>query len=511
MEWMPLRSAAIEYLSEHWKAAILSVILLRVVGTIIHRRWLHPLAKFPGPFWGSITNLYSVQVNWSGKQYLIHHELHKKYGPIVRYRPNLLIVSDPTALPEIYHRYADKTPFYTQIIGDKTTFTSLPSTEHTISRKRISPAYAPAYVRSLEPKMDQWIVDWTELNRRVFLKSGPVKDFNNRLMYMAYDLLSDLTFGRPFGFMAKNGDVNEIIKGASVSRLMHHLLALVPSFLWLLRNTFLGYYILPRRYPDRGFGYLMAEAKRLTLSEEVNPPGGEKTPLRIMHDTKSTDGQTMGMERLASEARILLIGGAEPAAAITIEFLLNVLAHPGAYQKILDEIAAAEAAGRLSSPVATYEECQNLTYFSTCFKETLRGAETTRGMMPRYAPKGGLTIAGQFVPEGTHLSATPWVTHRTKSMYGEDAEMFRPERWLEASPETLLQWNKYDFQFGYGARVCPGKMMGLMVLYKQTLEILRHFEIRKLKEDDPKAACFTRKLDDEVIRDTGLYIHALRK
>lgn len=62
----------------------------------------------------------------------------KSIGPIVRYRPNLLIVSDPTMLPVIYHRYADKTNYYLQAVGATTAFTCLKHKDHTNARRRIS-------------------------------------------------------------------------------------------------------------------------------------------------------------------------------------------------------------------------------------------------------------------------------------------------------------------------------------------------------------------------------------
>lgn len=99
--------------------------------------------------------------------------------------------------------------------------------------------------------------------------------------------------------------------------------------------------------------------------------------------------------------------------------------------------------------------------------------------------KGGVELLGQFVPEGTHLSATPWVTHRNRAMYGEDAELFRPERWLEASAEQLQQWKKYDYQFGYGARACPGLNIAQMAIYKLTLLVSPlQFRVMIMREAD---------------------------
>lgn len=69
-----------EAVFEHWAVALLSLFLIHLCYTIISRRWFSPLSKFPGPFWGSITDLYSAYINLSGKLYLVQYDLHKKYG-----------------------------------------------------------------------------------------------------------------------------------------------------------------------------------------------------------------------------------------------------------------------------------------------------------------------------------------------------------------------------------------------------------------------------------------------
>lgn len=50
----------------------------------------------------------------------------------------------------------------------------------------------------------------------------------------------------------------------------------------------------------------------------------------------------------------------------------------------------------------------------------------------RVVPKGGITILGHFIPEGTAVGGSPYVVNRHKGTFGEDAEFWRPERWLES-------------------------------------------------------------------------------
>lgn len=60
--------------------------------------------------------------------------------------------------------------------------------------------------------------------------------------------------------------------------------------------------------------------------------------------------------------------------------------------------------------------------------------------MPRIAPKGGVEIGGVTFPEGTTVGINPWVFHRDKDIWGQDADEFKPERWLV---EDAARLDKY--------------------------------------------------------------------
>jgi hypothetical protein len=64
-------------------ASVVSAIVIYVTSLVVYRRWFHPLAKVPGPFWASITHFYIVKYNLFSERsqfYLQVEKLHQQYG-----------------------------------------------------------------------------------------------------------------------------------------------------------------------------------------------------------------------------------------------------------------------------------------------------------------------------------------------------------------------------------------------------------------------------------------------
>jgi cytochrome P450 len=136
---------------------------------------------------------------------------------------------------------------------------------------------------------------------------------------------------------------------------------------------------------------------------------------------------------------------------------------PASYSKLRTELDAAEKKGQFSDSV-TYAQARQLPYFQAVLSEALRMCPSVALCMPRYPPKGGATIAGEYFPEGVQVGCNAWVIHQDKGIFGEDADVFRPERWLESEAQNK-EMEKYLITFGAGSRTCVGKNISLMVFY----------------------------------------------
>jgi hypothetical protein len=59
---------------------IFGSISLLMLGVILYRMTLHPLAKYPGPFFAKFTDLYLAYHAWRGDRHLIFWQAHENYG-----------------------------------------------------------------------------------------------------------------------------------------------------------------------------------------------------------------------------------------------------------------------------------------------------------------------------------------------------------------------------------------------------------------------------------------------
>ncbi|GKZ51265.1 hypothetical protein AbraIFM66951_005312, partial [Aspergillus brasiliensis] len=74
-----------------------SFLVVYIIGLVLYRLFLSPLAKFPGPRLAAATGLYETyyDVIRDGQFTWQIERLHQKYGPVVRIKPWEIHVKDP--------------------------------------------------------------------------------------------------------------------------------------------------------------------------------------------------------------------------------------------------------------------------------------------------------------------------------------------------------------------------------------------------------------------------------
>jgi hypothetical protein len=82
----------------------------------VYRALFAPVSKIPGPRYALFTDWWLMYKEFTSQRREYIHELHKKYGPVVRVGPNEVCFISVAAVKEIYMSGGsgfDKTEFYT--------------------------------------------------------------------------------------------------------------------------------------------------------------------------------------------------------------------------------------------------------------------------------------------------------------------------------------------------------------------------------------------------------------
>lgn len=207
-------------------------------------------------------------------------------------------------------------------------------------------------------------------------------------------------------------------------------------------------------------------------------------------EARLPDGSPLTASQKRAHVTLLIQAGADTTATAMGCILRYLVTHPTALTKARAEIEAAEKAGLLSAPIQFEEARQHLPYFVGCIKEGLRLQPPGTNLYARIAPKEGKVIDGHFVPGGTEITSYAYCVQRDRTFYGDDAELFRPERWSE-SEKRSFELEAAQFTFGMGARVCLGKDVAVMEMYKLLPEVSNccngHCEARQLTRVDCEA------------------------
>ncbi len=143
--------------------------------------------------------------------------------------------------------------------------------------------------------------------------------------------------------------------------------------------------------------------------------------------------------------------------------------HPATRQRLQQEITNFRAAGKLSDH-PRYSETTKMLFLLAVLQESRRLFPAANAKFMRCVPPGGATIGGHFIPAETNIGCNAWVLHRNEPVFGADAAIFRPERWLQES-ENVDFMKKADFSFGMGSRECAGKNMALIEIQKTVVQV----------------------------------------
>ncbi|KAI0520509.1 hypothetical protein KFK09_007985 [Dendrobium nobile] len=130
--------------------------------------------------------------------------------------------------------------------------------------------------------------------------------------------------------------------------------------------------------------------------------------------------------------------------------------------------------------VVEESDIPQLHYVSAIIKEALRLHPPAPFLVP-HCPSSQCVVHGFSVPAGTTVIVNIWKIHRDPHFWGEDAEEFKPERFLATEKEMNDLYVRahdqfYYLPFGAGRRVCVGYAYGEKMAIYMLASLLHSFE-----------------------------------
>lgn len=151
--------------------------------------------------------------------------------------------------------------------------------------------------------------------------------------------------------------------------------------------------------------------------------------------------------------------------------MLYLCSNTPCYNRLQEEIDNAINKGLISSPIKD-SEARQLPYLQAVIREGLRIFPVVTATFFKRVPKGGDTVSGYFLPEGTEVGHNVLGIMRSEKYWGTDADAFRPERWLEADDATFeVMVNALETLWGAGRYKCLGRAIAQVELNKVFVEV----------------------------------------
>ncbi|KAL4801770.1 cytochrome P450 [Aspergillus unguis] len=204
---------------------------------------------------------------------------------------------------------------------------------------------------------------------------------------------------------------------------------------------------------------------------------GEKDERRYMF-LYGLAQHTDDRQRIRDELMNLLLAGRDTTASLLGGLFFMLAKHPEVWAKLQEEVAT------LEGKPPTYAQLQGLKYVRHCLNETLRLFPVVP-LNGRTAVKDTILPVGGgpdqkspvFVPAGATVGYSTYAMHRRKDLFGEDADEFKPERWVTLRPG----WEYLPFNGG--PRICVGQQYALTEAAYVTVRLAQRYKILESRDE----------------------------
>ncbi|KAI0072596.1 cytochrome P450 [Panus rudis PR-1116 ss-1] len=482
----------------HVALAAIAFFMLRITRQLLKRS---PVDNLPGPprktfLYGNVTQIFGNRFAFD-----YHREVIYKYGPVAKIygflgAPPLIYVFDPKALQHIvvkdqyiYEASSRFLQLNRVLFGEG--LLSSTGEQHKHQRKLLNPVFNSSNIRSMTPIFYRVTHKMREAVTRQVNNGESEIDMLNWVTRVALELIGQGGLGHSFDPLDKPG-INEFAE--DVKALMPTLLPLAvltqflpiatkigtPSFRRRVVELFPNKFVQRSREISDAFyqtsrTILQQKKKALAEGDEaVSKQVGEgKDIMSVLLRANMTASaeDKMSDDELLGHMSQLIFTGMETTSGALARILHLLAQHQDVQRRLRQEIRAAKK--EYGDEDIPYDALFSLPYLEAVCREALRlySPLTTMNkvarediVLPFSTPirgEDGSMMTEVLVPKGTAVIVGLWASNINPALWGEDAEVYKPERWLQPLPETVTDAHipglyTHLMSFLGGGRACIG-------------------------------------------------------
>jgi len=349
----------------------------------------------PGPFVAKFTSKWLEYQGFTGHKTETFHEMHHRYGPVVRVAPDELLFSDPALIKKIYGFKASylKTSFYTGFDdgGEPVLFTLRDRALHRDRKKLMAHAFTESTVMQGESLVAEQIEKFLG---QVDQHHDTAMDVYMWFRCLTLDVVSSLFMGQSFNSLEKrNHEYMESVDSyfiiAGLKWQIPWLIPLTSWIPWARWQHFLG---AQRRIYDLGRSSFKAYIERYGRNS-----GRRDALTKIIHGDKELP--PLSDEQIALEIGSVLVAGTDTTATVLTYLCWELASDPSLQARLRSELQQASLKYE-AKHVPRYADLKSLPVLEGTTLEGLRLHGPAVGSIPRLVPPGGDVLGDYFVPAG---------------------------------------------------------------------------------------------------------------
>ncbi|KAF9450103.1 cytochrome P450 [Macrolepiota fuliginosa MF-IS2] len=508
-------------------SALLVVVALLIVRTLYRRLTSISIAHIPGPksnsfLYGDLCELLQNQVGE------VEFKWQELYGDVIRFRgafgEDRLMISDPKALQYIYQT----TGYHFQKQPEKRAISEIiagrgiiwaDGEDHRRHRRILLPGFGAPESRAFAPIFSSYASKVVEKWRDTLATQGEdsaVFDIPTWISRAMLDSIGVAAFDYHFGSLDdSNNAVTRVWKGVLTETFgsITKRDIFVQSVLQYVPFTLLSYIPNPKMNHLRRAGRVLTDVAKSLIEEKTEAVNQGKKSRDIMSilvkaNLSEDKMSQLNEEEMLAQMRTLLLAGHETTSNSLTWTLLELAKRPEMQIRLRHEIEAKKrdvhARGDVEFTTTDYD---SMPYLNAILKESLRYNPPTYNtfrqasrddIIPLSKPittTTGEVITKLPVPKGLRIVTSILAYNRNEDVFGSDAHVFNPDRWLRKDSITKgAAVGVYGnmLTFAAGIRSCIGWRFAVIELQAFLVELISNFEFSLTPEAHKlrREACF---------------------